>query len=83
MIAEALRRSPLADYRERFVALSTASRGNLHIRELPYLVHVNFRTDPIDASAMHGLASSLLVRLGPLRPEPVSESPGDHRTRQR
>ena len=59
MIAEAVRRSPLADYRERFAALSWASRGDLFIRELPYVVQVNFRTDLNDASTMQHLASSL------------------------
>ena len=71
MIAEALRRSPLADYRELFVALSTASRGKLDIRELPYLAHVNFRTDPVEASAMHRLASSLDFAL-PVVPNTVA-----------
>ena len=59
MIAEAVRRSPLADYRERFVAVSAESRGELSIRELPFLTQINFRTDPKDTSTMHRVASSL------------------------
>jgi sarcosine oxidase, subunit gamma len=71
VIAEALRRSPLAEYRERFAALSTASRGDLSIRELPYLAQVNFRTDPNDANTMQRLASSLELAL-PLLPNRVT-----------
>ncbi|HEX9097667.1 MAG TPA: sarcosine oxidase subunit gamma family protein [Candidatus Dormibacteraeota bacterium] len=59
MIAEAVRRSPLADYRERFVAFSTASRGNILVREVPYLAQINFRADPDDAVIMRRLASTL------------------------
>jgi len=59
VIAEAVRRSPLADYRERFVALSAATRGDLSIRELPFLSQVNFRVDPTDARIMQRLAAGL------------------------
>ena len=71
MIAEAVRRSPLADYRERFFALSTASRGDLSIRELPYLAQVNFRTDPNDARTMQQLASILEFAL-PVVPNTIT-----------
>ena len=77
MIAEAVRRSPLVGYRERFVALSVASRGDLSIRELPYLAQVDFRTDPNDASIMQRLASSLEFDL-PVVPNTVT-SRGDRR----
>ena len=59
MIAEAVRRSPLADYRDRFVALSAATRGDILIREVPYLTQINFRADPNDADIMQRLASIL------------------------
>ena len=71
MIAEAVRRSPLAGYRERFVALSAATRGDLLIRELPFFSQVNFRADPNDASTMLRLASSLGFAL-PVVPNTVT-----------
>jgi sarcosine oxidase, subunit gamma len=77
VIAEAFRRSPLVDYRERFVGLSVASRGDLSIRELPYLAQVNLRTDPNDASTMQRLASSLEFGL-PVVPNTVTAG-GDRR----
>ncbi len=77
MIAEAVRRSPLADYRERFASLSTASRGNLSIRELPYVAQLNFRADPSEASMMQRLASTLELAL-PVEPNRVT-SRGDRR----
>lgn len=59
MIAEAVRRSPLADYRDRFVALSAATRGDILLREVPYLAQINFRADPNDTVIMQRLASTL------------------------
>ena len=59
MIAEAVRRSPLADYRDRFVALSAAARGDILIHELPYLAQINLRADPNDGDLMQRLASTL------------------------
>jgi sarcosine oxidase, subunit gamma len=59
VIAEAVRRSPLADYRERFVALLAATRGAIAIREVPYLAQINVRADPNDADVMQQLASTL------------------------
>jgi sarcosine oxidase, subunit gamma len=59
VIAEAVRRSPLAEYRERFVALSAATRGDIVLREVPYVAQVNFRADPNDADIMQRLASTL------------------------
>ena len=71
MIAEAVRRSPLAGYRERFVALSAATRGDLLIRELPFFSQVNFRADPNDARTMQRLAASLEFAL-PFVPNTVT-----------
>jgi len=59
VIAEATRRSPLADYADRFSALSTASNGELAIREFPFLSQVNFRGEPSDAELMKRIASRL------------------------
>jgi sarcosine oxidase, subunit gamma len=59
VIAEAIRRRPLADYRDRFLALSAATRGDLLVREVPYLAQINFRADPNDAVIMQRLASTL------------------------
>jgi len=59
VIAEAVRHSPLADYRDRFVALSAATRGDILLREVPYLAQINFRADPNDAGIMQRLASTL------------------------
>jgi sarcosine oxidase, subunit gamma len=59
VIAETVRRTPLADYRDRFVALSAATRGDLLVREVPYLAQINFRADPNDAVIMQRLASTL------------------------
>lgn len=59
MIAEAVRRSPLADYRDRFVALSAATRGDIFVREVPFLSQINFRADPNDAVTVQRLASTL------------------------
>ena len=71
MIAEAVRRSPLADYRQRFLALSTESRGELILRELPFLTQVNFRTDPEDTTTIQRVASSLEFAL-PVVPNTVT-----------
>jgi sarcosine oxidase subunit gamma len=78
VIAEAVRRSPLADYRTRFVDLSAATRGELLLREVPYLAQVNFRVDPNDAGIMQRLASTLGFAL-PAVPNTVS-SAGDRRS---
>ena len=59
MIAEAVRRSPLADYRDRFVALSAATRGDILIREVPYLAQINLRADLNDGDLMQRLTSTL------------------------
>lgn len=59
MIAEAVRRGALADYAERFGALSAASGGELSIRELPFVSQLNLRADPKDADLMQRLAAAL------------------------
>lgn len=78
MIAEAVRRSPLVGYRERFGALSAESRGELSLRELPFLSQVNFRADPDDADMMAHVASSLGGLSLPVVPNTVT-SRGDRR----
>ena len=78
MIAEAVRRSALANYAERFAALSAASGGELSIRELPFLSGVDLRADPSDANLMQRLASSLGGLALPLVPNTVT-SRGDRR----
>lgn len=78
MIAEATRHSALADYADRFAALTAASGGGLSIRELPFLSQVNFRADPSDTKLMQGVASSLGGLALPLAPNTVT-STGDHR----
>jgi sarcosine oxidase subunit gamma len=77
VIAEAIRRSPLADYADRFSALSAASRGDLAIRELPFVTQVNLRADPEDAGLMQRLAAGLGFSL-PVVPNTVG-SHGERR----
>ena len=59
MIAEAVPRSALADYGDRFAALSAASRGDLSVRELPFLSQINLRADPNNADLMGRLTVAL------------------------
>lgn len=71
MIAEAVRRSALAEYRDRFAALEVASGGGLSIRELPFVSQLNLRADPNDAELMQRLAGALGFAL-PVTPNTVS-----------
>jgi sarcosine oxidase, subunit gamma len=71
VIAEAVRRSALADYTERFAALSAASGGELSIRELPFVSQMNLRADPKDAGLLQRLAAALGFAL-PVTPNTVS-----------
>lgn len=71
MIAEAVRRSPLADYTDRFAALSTATAGALSIRELPFVSQVDLRADPKDADLMQRLATAIGFAL-PIGPNTVT-----------
>ena len=73
MIAEAIRRSPLADYAGRFSALFDASKGEISIRELPFLTQINLRTDPQDEATMQRLGSLLGFAL-PLSPNTVASA---------
>ncbi|HVH66003.1 MAG TPA: sarcosine oxidase subunit gamma family protein [Candidatus Acidoferrum sp.] len=59
MIAEAVRRSALADYAERFTALYEQSDGAISIRELPFITQFNLRADPTDRAVMGELSRSL------------------------
>jgi sarcosine oxidase subunit gamma len=63
VIAEAVRRSALADYADRFAALAAATGGELSIRELPFISQVNLRADPKVAGLMQRLAASLSFAL--------------------
>jgi sarcosine oxidase subunit gamma len=74
VIAEALRRSALADYADRFSALSAAIGGDLSIRELPFLSQVNVRANPKDANLIQRLASSLGGLTLPAVPNTVTSS---------
>jgi sarcosine oxidase, subunit gamma len=78
VIAEAVRRSSLADYKDRFAALAVASGGELSIREVPFLSQVNLRADPNDADLMQRLAAALGFPL-PVAPNTVT-SRDDRRT---
>ena len=71
MIAEAVRRSPLAGYAERFAALSAETGGELSIREVSFVAQMNLRADPRDAGVMQRLASSLGFAL-PMVPNMVA-----------
>ena len=71
MIAEAVRRSPLSDYTDRFAALSAATHGALSIRELPFVSQVNLRADPKDADLMQRLATAIGFAL-PIAPNTVT-----------
>ena len=77
MIAEAVRRSALVDYADRFAALSAATGGELSIRELPFLSQINVRADPKDVRVMQQLESALGLAL-PRVPNAVA-SRGDRR----
>ncbi len=59
MIVEAVRRSALVGYADRFAALSTASGGDLSIRELPFVAQINLRAAPNDVRLMRQLESAL------------------------
>ena len=71
MIAEALRRSPLADYADRFAALWATSSGELSIRELPFVSQLNLRADPKDLDLMRRVADALGFAL-PIIPDAVA-----------
>lgn len=77
MIAEAVRRSPLADYAERFTALYEATGGAISIREQPFITQINLRVDPRDGLVMSRLTSHLGFG-PPLTPNTVASS-GDRR----
>jgi sarcosine oxidase, subunit gamma len=75
VIAEATRRSPLADYSDRFAELSRSSNGSVAIREHPFLSQINLRADPSDASTMQAIREGLGFDL-PLLPN-TTVSAGD------
>ena len=75
VIAEAVRRSPLTDYTDRFAALSAATDGALSIRELPFVSQVNLRADPKDADLIQSFAAVLGFAL-PAVPNTVASREG-------
>ncbi|MDQ6713717.1 MAG: sarcosine oxidase subunit gamma [Candidatus Dormibacteraeota bacterium] len=77
MIAEAVRRSAVAGYAERFAALSAATGDELSIRELPFVSQLNLRADPKDADVMKRLAEALGFAL-PVIPN-TAAAKGDYR----
>ena len=77
MIAEAVRRSPLADYADRFAALSKATDGGLSIRELAFVSQLNLRVDPKDDDAVQRITAALGFAL-PVTPNEVGAR-GDRR----
>jgi sarcosine oxidase subunit gamma len=77
VIAEAVRRSALADYTDRFAALSAATGSELSIRELAFVSQINLRADPKDANVMQRLAEALGFAL-PVVPNTVAAK-GDRR----
>lgn len=77
MIAEAVRRSPMAGYAERFATLHQVSRGAVSIRELPFLTLFNLLADSNDKTAMERLSVSLGCSL-PVAPNTVMAR-GDRR----
>jgi sarcosine oxidase, subunit gamma len=78
VIAEAVRRSPLSDYAERFSALHESSQGALFIRELVFLTQLNLRANPKDSPLMKHLADTLGCPL-PLEPNTVALGRDDRR----
>ena len=73
MIAEAIRRSALADYAERFTTLYETTGGSISIRELPFLAQLNLRVDAGDAAVMRQLTDSLGFSL-PLTPNTSTQA---------
>src|SRR3989442_13628315 len=77
VIAEATRRSALADYAEGFTPLDETTGGSPSIRELPFLTQINLRVDEGDAAVMRRLSDALGFAL-PLTPNTVTLA-GDRR----
>jgi len=71
VIAEAVRRSPLAGHAERFAALSGGNRGRAIDPRVSFVAQMNLRADPRDAGVMQRLASSLGFAL-PMVPNMVA-----------
>ena len=59
MLAEANRRSALADYADRFGALSATTGGDLSIHEHRFVSQIDLRADPNDVRLMQELESAL------------------------
>jgi sarcosine oxidase, subunit gamma len=78
VIAEAVRRTPLSDYAQRFSALHESSQGALFVRELPFLTQLNLRANPKDGPLLEALTDALGVAL-PLTPNTVALGRDDRR----
>jgi sarcosine oxidase, subunit gamma len=59
VIAEAVRRSPLDGYAERFAELSAATGGEVSARELPFAAQLNLRVDPRDLGLIQRISAAL------------------------
>jgi sarcosine oxidase subunit gamma len=70
VIAEAVRRSALADYADRFAALSATTDRKLSLREVPFVSQINLRADPADERLMQRLESTLGFAL-PMAPNTI------------
>src|SRR5437868_4278895 len=77
VIAEAVRRSPLVDYGERFAALSQLKSGAISVRELAFLTQINLRADPRNPELRQSFSDALGFSL-PLTPN-TTASQGDRR----
>jgi sarcosine oxidase subunit gamma len=78
VIAEALRRSPLSDYAQRFSALHESRKGALYVRETPFLTQLNLRANPKDGPLVEALTDALGLAL-PLTPNTVALGQADRR----
>jgi len=67
VIAEAIRRSALADYADRFAFLSAASNRGLSVREVPFLTQINLRVNPSETGHMSAIARELGFALSDIR----------------
>ena len=77
MIAEAVRRSPLAGYAERFAGVFGATGQAVSLREIPFVTQVNLRVDPKESDLLARLRATLGFEL-PMMPNTTSGG-GDRR----
>jgi sarcosine oxidase subunit gamma len=77
VIAEAVRRSPLAGFAEPFASAFEATGQAVAIREIPFVTQINLRVDPKDTELLRRLQPALGFDL-PLTPNTTAEG-GDRR----